>query len=93
MCYRVTIPSYQGNLSAITTQTANVATWERFGVEVVLTFMVVLAYFVTMDSPSRTFGNGALAVGAAYGSASFVSVSITNYIVVCKKLQLDHNIQ
>lgn len=72
----MTVPGYHGNLSVISTQTANVAISERFGVEVILTFFVVLTYFVTMDGSSRMFGNGALAIGAAYGSASFVSVSI-----------------
>lgn len=75
--YRVTVPGYQGNLQAAIAHTSNLAAWERFGVEMILTFIVVLAYFMSTDSYKSYFGVSALSIGAAYSACSFVSVSKT----------------
>lgn len=71
----VTVPGYQGNLQAAIAHTSNLAAWERFGVEMILTFIVVLAYFMSTDSYKSYFGVSALSIGAAYSACSFVSVS------------------
>lgn len=73
--YSVTVPGYQGNLQAAIAHTSNLAAWERFGVETILTFIVVLAYFMSTDSYKSYFGVSALSIGAAYSACSFVSVS------------------
>lgn len=71
----VTVPGYQGNLQAAIAHTSTLAAWERFGVEMVLTFIVVLAYFMSTDTYKSYFGVSSLSIGAAYGACSFVSVS------------------
>lgn len=75
-CYSVTVPGYQGNLQAAIAHTSTLAAWERFGVEMVLTFIVVLAYFMSTDSYKSYFGVSSLSIGAAYSACSFVSVSV-----------------
>ncbi|EFA11295.1 neurogenic protein big brain [Tribolium castaneum] len=47
--------------------------WERFGNEFILTFVVVLAYFVSMDAQRRWMGMSAITIGATYSACSFVS--------------------
>lgn len=73
------MPGYQGNLQAAIAHTSNLAAWERFGVEMILTFIVVLAYFMSTDSYKSYFGVSSLSVGAAYSACSFVSVSIIQF--------------
>lgn len=73
---RVTVPGYQGNLTSIISNTSSIPSWERFAVEFILTFVVVLTYFVSTDSSYRHFGSSSLTIGAAYSACSFVSVSI-----------------
>lgn len=73
--YSVTVPGYQGNLQAAIAHTSNLPSWERFGIEMVLTFVVVLAYLMATDSHKTYFGVSALSIGAAYCACSFVSVS------------------
>lgn len=80
--YRVTVPGYQGNLQAAVSHSATLAAWERFGVELILTFVVVLAYFMSTHSYKSYFGSSALAIGAAYSACSFVSVSSTPVYVL-----------
>lgn len=71
------MPKYTGNLSAAVAQTVHLATWERFGVEFVLTFIIVFTYFVSMDSfRNSLFNSSALTIGAAYTTCTFVSVSL-----------------
>lgn len=69
------MPGYQGNLQAAVSHSATLAAWERFGVEFILTFVVVLAYFMSTHSYKSYFGSSALAIGTAYSACSFVSVS------------------
>lgn len=73
----VTVPGYQGNLQAAISHSAALAAWERFGVEFILTFVVVLCYFVSTDAIKKFMGNSAFAIGAAYSACCFVSVSLT----------------
>lgn len=71
----VTVPGYQGNLQAAITHSAGLAAWERFCVECILTFIVVLVFYMSTDSYKSYFGVSALSIGAAYSACSFVSVS------------------
>lgn len=48
-----------------------------------LTFIVVLAYFMSTDSYKSYFGVSSLSIGAAYSACSFVSVSINWKINKC----------
>lgn len=73
--FSVTIPGYQGNLQAAVSHSASLDAWKRFGVELVLTFIVVLSYLVSTDSYKKHLGSASLSVGAAYCACSFVSVS------------------
>lgn len=72
--FRVTVPGYQGNLQAAIVHTSTLAAWERFGVEMILTFVVVMAYLMSSDSYKSYFGVSSLTIGAAYSACSFVSV-------------------
>ena len=75
--FRVTVPGRHGTLPAAAAQLpAHLSPWERFGLELILTFVVVFTYFVSMDSHRRWLGGTSLAVGSAYLAASIVSVSI-----------------
>ena len=77
--HRVTVPGYQGNLQAAISHSSALGAWERFGVEFILTFTVVLAYFVSTSSYKRYLGSSAMVLGAAYSACSFVSVSELNW--------------
>ncbi|XP_017782179.1 PREDICTED: neurogenic protein big brain [Nicrophorus vespilloides] len=76
--YGVTVPGYQGNLAAAVGHTASVAAWERFGVEFILTFVIVLTYFVSMDTSRRWTNNAGITIGAAYTACTFVSMPYLN---------------
>uniref|UniRef100_A0AAG5DCB4 Aquaporin n=1 Tax=Anopheles atroparvus TaxID=41427 RepID=A0AAG5DCB4_ANOAO len=78
MLYGVTVPGYQGNLQAAVSHSAQLAPWERFGVEFILTFIVVLAYLISTSSFKKYFGSSAIAIGAAYSACSFVSMPYLN---------------
>jgi hypothetical protein len=95
--FSVTVPGYQGNLQAAISQSSALAPWERFGVEFILTFIVVLSYLVSTNSYKKYLGTTSITIGAAYSACSFVSVStlgiliFTNYFnspsfVACKVL-------
>ncbi|XP_058840710.1 neurogenic protein big brain-like, partial [Topomyia yanbarensis] len=73
LLYGVTVPGYQGNLQAAVSHTSSLAAWERFGVEFILTFVVVLSYLISTNSYKKYFGSSAIAIGAAYSACSFVS--------------------
>lgn len=82
--FSVTVPGYQGNLQAAVSHTSTLAAWERFGVEFILTFVVVLSYLISTNSYKKYFGSSAIAIGAAYSACSFVSVKIffkTSFVV------------
>lgn len=76
--YGVTVPGYQGNLAAAVSHTSSLPAWERFGVEFILTFVVVLTYFVSMERTKRWSSNAALNIGAAYAACTFVSMPYLN---------------
>uniref|UniRef100_A0A6P7HCJ4 Neurogenic protein big brain n=1 Tax=Diabrotica virgifera virgifera TaxID=50390 RepID=A0A6P7HCJ4_DIAVI len=71
--YGVTVPGYQGNLSAAVVHSSGIAPWERFGIEFMLTFIVVFSYFISMDSYRKWTGTSSLTIGATYSACSFVS--------------------
>lgn len=73
--FSVSLPGYQGNLQAALSHTHTIGTWERLGVEMVLTFVVVFTYFVSTNTHRKIFGNAAMMIGAAYSACNFVSVS------------------
>ncbi|XP_054267678.1 neurogenic protein big brain-like [Macrosteles quadrilineatus] len=49
--------------------------WQKFGIEVVLSFVIVYTYFVTMDSQRRWLTGPGLSIGAAYLACSLVATS------------------
>ncbi|RZC37210.1 neurogenic protein big brain [Asbolus verrucosus] len=76
--YGVTVPSYQGNLTVSFTHSVTEAPWEKFGIEFILTFVVVFSYFVSMDIHRKWMGTSALTIGATYSACSFVSMAYLN---------------
>ncbi|KAG5883538.1 hypothetical protein JTB14_016652 [Gonioctena quinquepunctata] len=76
--YGVTVPGYQGNLSAVITHSASMAPWERFGIEFILTFVVVFSYFISMDTYRKWTGTSSLTVGSTYSACTFVSMPYLN---------------
>ncbi|XP_066152864.1 neurogenic protein big brain [Euwallacea fornicatus] len=74
--YGVTVPGYhssQENLSSAIGHPSNIFTsWERFGIEFTLTFLVVFSYFMSMDSYRKYVGTSAITIGATYCACSFV---------------------
>ncbi|CAG9816867.1 unnamed protein product [Phaedon cochleariae] len=76
--YGVTIPGYQGNLSAVIEHSADIAPWKRFGIEFILTFIVVFAYFISMDTYRKWTGTSSLTVGSTYSACSFASMPYLN---------------
>lgn len=77
--FRVAVRGYQENLDAINLYTASVAPLERFGVEFVLTFIVVLTYFVSVGTYKKWTASATFAVGASYTACTFVSVSVISF--------------
>ncbi|KAK9889277.1 hypothetical protein WA026_004556 [Henosepilachna vigintioctopunctata] len=76
--YSVTVPGYQANLSTTLNHSSSVAPWERFGVELILTFIIVFSYFVSMESHRKWMTSSALTIGATYSACSFVSMPYLN---------------
>ncbi|KAL1123072.1 hypothetical protein AAG570_002160 [Ranatra chinensis] len=71
------MPAKQSTLSATLAQLpAHLAPWERFGLELILSFMVVFTYFVASDR--KHLGGSALTVGSAYLAATIVSMPSLN---------------
>lgn len=80
---RTTVPGYQSNLAAAISHSSTLAPWERFGIETILTFFVVLTYFMSTDSYKSYFGVSSLSIGAVYTACSFVSVSHYFFLFFC----------
>lgn len=79
--FSVTVPTRQTSLTVTVAQLPpHLSPWERFGLELILTYIVVFTYFVSMDSHRRWLGTSGLTVGAAYLAATLVSV---RYFVSC----------
>ncbi|XP_066905119.1 neurogenic protein big brain [Halyomorpha halys] len=79
LLYGVTVPQRQGSLPAAAAQLpAHLSPWERLGLELILTFVVVFTYFVSMDSHRRWLGGTSMAIGSAYLAASIVSMPFLN---------------
>lgn len=74
--FRVAVPGFQGNATAATALPArNIAPWERFGLEMVLSIVVILSYMINMDTYRKYLGSAALNIGAAYCCCTLVMVS------------------
>ncbi|XP_068085439.1 neurogenic protein big brain [Anabrus simplex] len=66
-------------LNAVVAQLpSHLTAWERFGVEFILTFIVVFTYFVSMDTYRKWLGSSGLAVGSAYLACTLVSMPSLN---------------
>nr|AMZ04828.1 big brain [Cimex lectularius] len=79
LLYGVTLPGRQSTLSATVAQLpVHLSPWERFGLELILTFVVVFTYFVTMDNHRKWLGGTSLSIGSAYLAASIVSMPFLN---------------
>ncbi|XP_069704193.1 neurogenic protein big brain-like isoform X2 [Periplaneta americana] len=79
LLYGVTTPGYMGNLSATVSHLpVHLNAWERFGVEFILTFIVVFTYFVSMDTYRKWLGSSALTIGSAYLACTLVSMPSMN---------------
>ncbi|KAF7273693.1 MIP channel family protein big brain [Rhynchophorus ferrugineus] len=80
--YGVTVPgyhSYQENLSSAVGHPTNIFTsWERFGIEFTLTFLVVFSYFMSMDTYRKWIGSGSITIGSTYCACSFVFMPYLN---------------
>ncbi|PSN40507.1 hypothetical protein C0J52_11690 [Blattella germanica] len=75
------MPSYMSNLGGATVVShlpAHLNPWERFGVEFILTFVVVFTYFVSMDTYRKWLGSSALSIGSAYLACTLVSTPSMN---------------
>ncbi|KAJ8918781.1 hypothetical protein NQ315_015101 [Exocentrus adspersus] len=75
--YRISKSDYQGNLPVII-YSGNNGPWERFGIEFVMTFVVVFSYFVSMDTYRKWTGTSSIAIGSTYSACSLVSMSFLN---------------
>lgn len=84
-----TVPDYKKNLEAAIDYTTKFPSWERFAIEMVLTFLVVLAYFMATDSHKTYFGVSALSIGCAYSAGSFVSVSINHNSIITINFRME----
>ncbi|CAG9759884.1 unnamed protein product [Ceutorhynchus assimilis] len=80
--YGVTVPEYHGyqeNLSSAVGHPTNIFTsWERFGIEFTLTFLVVFSYFISMDTYRKWIGTHSITIGATYCACSFVFMPYLN---------------
>lgn len=89
--YRVTVPGRQDSIRVATAQLpAHLSPWERFGLEMILSFLVVFVYFVTMDSHRKWISGAPLSIGSSYIAATIVSVCdfIFRYEYMIKLLHL-----
>ncbi|BES92491.1 Major intrinsic protein [Nesidiocoris tenuis] len=79
LLYGVTLPSKQRTLTAtVAFLPVYLSPWERFGLELILTFVVTFTYFVSMDSYRKWIGGTSLSIGSAYLAASIVSMPALN---------------
>lgn len=87
--FSVTVPGYQGSsLLAPVTFSTNMAAWERFNIEFVLTFVVVLVYLVCMDTYRKWLPTSCLTIGATYSTCTFVLVrNILNTFMLFQSLK------
>ncbi|XP_013782923.2 neurogenic protein big brain-like, partial [Limulus polyphemus] len=72
----VTIPGHQGTLGS-TLVHPDLGPWQAFGIEFVLTFVVVFTVFATLDPNRRSLGSDALAVGIGYLATSLPGIPAT----------------
>ncbi|XP_046992079.1 neurogenic protein big brain-like isoform X1 [Schistocerca americana] len=87
LLYGVTLPASGGGLvsssqspvlSTLVSLPPHFTAWEGFGVEFILTFVVVFTYCVSMDSYRRWLGGSSVSIGMAYLACSLVSTPSLN---------------
>lgn len=80
LLFGVSIPGHQGSLGSTTVHTG-LTPWQGFGIELVLTFIVVFAVFACLDSQRKIPGGSALSIGAAYLTCSLAGLPSTGAAV------------
>lgn len=80
MFFRVT-PGLQNYSPQSTLLSSTVGPWERFGVELVLSFLVVYAHFSIRSR--KLFNNGSMMIGVAYAACTLVGVSSASIDIFC----------
>ncbi|XP_076349591.1 aquaporin AQPAe.a-like [Tachypleus tridentatus] len=73
LLYGVTIPGHQETLGS-TVVHPDLGAWQAFGIEFILTFVVVFTVFATVDSSRRSLGSDAVAIGIAYLAVSLIGL-------------------
>lgn len=73
LLYGVTIPGHLGALG-ICEVYSSLGPWQAFGVEFVLTFVVVFTVFATLDPNRKSLGSDSLAIGIAYLACSITGI-------------------
>ena len=75
--YRVSVTGHQG-MSPLGISVAHdqLSSWQIFGVEFVLTFLVVFTVFATLDPNRKSLGSDSLSIGIAYLVCSLTGVYI-----------------
>jgi len=69
----VSVPGHQGALG-ITVAHDQLGPWQIFGVEFVLTFLVVFTIFATLDPSRKSLGSDSLSIGIAYLVCSLTGI-------------------
>lgn len=77
LVYGVTSPGYPA-LASMAPHPGHMSAWERFGVELILSFLLVLTYCGATDGHRRSLGGAGPAIGAAYLACSLVSMPSLN---------------
>ncbi|XP_076326076.1 aquaporin AQPAe.a-like [Tachypleus tridentatus] len=73
LLYGVTIPGHQETLGC-TLVHDYLGAWQAFGIEFVLTFVIVFTVFATVDPNRRMLGSDAVAIGIAYLTVSLIGL-------------------
>nr|CAH7722501.1 unnamed protein product [Callosobruchus chinensis] len=69
---------YLGSPSTTIINSSSTAPWDKFGKELILTFVVVFSYFISMDTYRKWVGTSSLTIGSTYAACSFVSMPHLN---------------
>ncbi|XP_076067533.1 MIP channel family protein big brain isoform X2 [Oratosquilla oratoria] len=76
LLYGATSSGYAGELGA-TVLSRVITPWQGFGIEFLLTFVVVFVVFASVNPYRRTLGSPAVAVGLAYLACTLVGLPLT----------------
>ena len=75
----MSIPGHQGALG-IALAHESLGAGQIFGVEFVLTFLIVFTIFATLDINRKSMGNDSITIGSAYMVCSLAGVSKFNIL-------------